>query len=197
LIIKIRKNRKTQKIVISLCLLRPCLFRVLWCSVCFCTGHFFMVPINLTCPHCLQHFFFEHLLHLYYFNLLQLVLSACVTAVQSHSVLHNCAVVLFWSSVIMDCFLFTFENRVPLMLFGASVVWHTSLPLMNSFKKSRLLFSYSGCDSRGFCLSAVFCFPVHQFFIYTNNGVIWMYWQSNRKYSFLFMSFIMCQLLIV
>jgi len=24
-----------------------------------------MVPINLTCPHCLQHFFFEHLLHLY------------------------------------------------------------------------------------------------------------------------------------
>jgi len=25
-----------------------------------------MVPINLTCPHCLQHFFFEHLFHLYY-----------------------------------------------------------------------------------------------------------------------------------
>ena len=24
-----------------------------------------MVPINLTCPHCLQHFFFEHLFHLY------------------------------------------------------------------------------------------------------------------------------------
>ena len=59
------KNRKTQKIVISLCLLRPCWLRVLWCSVCFCTGHFVMVPINLTCPHCLQHSFFEHLLHLY------------------------------------------------------------------------------------------------------------------------------------
>jgi len=25
-----------------------------------------MVPINLTCPHFLQHFFFEHLFHLYY-----------------------------------------------------------------------------------------------------------------------------------
>jgi len=36
--------------------------------VCFCTGHFVMVPINLTCPHCLQHFFFEHLLHLYFFT---------------------------------------------------------------------------------------------------------------------------------
>jgi len=47
-------------------LLRPCLLRVLWCSVCFCTGHFVMVPINLTCSHCLQNFFFEHLLHLYY-----------------------------------------------------------------------------------------------------------------------------------
>jgi len=28
------------------------------CSVCFCTGHFVMVPINLTCSHCLQHSFF-------------------------------------------------------------------------------------------------------------------------------------------
>ena len=62
---KNQKNRKTQKIVISLCLLRRCLLRVLWCSVCFCTGHFVMVPINLICPHCLQHFFFDYLLHLY------------------------------------------------------------------------------------------------------------------------------------
>jgi len=33
----------------------------------FCTGHFVMVPINSTCPHCLQHFFFEHLFHIYLF----------------------------------------------------------------------------------------------------------------------------------
>jgi len=33
-------------------------------SVCLCIGHFVMVP-NLTCPQCLQHFFFEHLFHLY------------------------------------------------------------------------------------------------------------------------------------
>jgi len=24
--------------------------------VCLCTGHFVIVPLNLTCPHCLQHF---------------------------------------------------------------------------------------------------------------------------------------------
>ena len=46
--------------------MRLCILRVLWCSVCFCTGHFVTVPINLTCPHCLQHFVFEHLFHLYY-----------------------------------------------------------------------------------------------------------------------------------
>jgi len=33
---------------------------------------------------------------------------------------------------------FTFENRVPLMCWGggASVVWHLSVPLMNSFNKT-------------------------------------------------------------
>jgi len=33
-------------------------------------------------------------------------------------------------------YLFTFENRVPLMLYWASFVWHFSLPLMNSFNKT-------------------------------------------------------------
>ena len=37
---------------------------------------------------------------------------------------------------IMDCILFTFENRVPLKRLGASVVWHLLLPLMNSFTKT-------------------------------------------------------------
>jgi len=38
----------------------------LYCSVCFlCTGHFFMVPLYLTCLHCLQHSFFEHLFNWY------------------------------------------------------------------------------------------------------------------------------------
>jgi len=38
------------------------------CSTCFCvilcfwcTGHFVTVPLNLTCLHCLQHSFFEHI----------------------------------------------------------------------------------------------------------------------------------------
>ena len=30
----------------------------------------------------------------------------------------------------------TFVNRVPLMRYGASVVWHLSIPLMNSFNKT-------------------------------------------------------------
>jgi len=33
-------------------------------------------------------------------------------------------------------YLFTFENRVPLMRYGASVVWHLSLSLMNSLNKN-------------------------------------------------------------
>jgi len=32
----------------------------------FCMGHFVMVPLNLTYPHCLQHSFFEHLFNLCY-----------------------------------------------------------------------------------------------------------------------------------
>ena len=34
-------------------------FCVVLC-VCFCTGHFVMVPSNLTCLHSLQHSYFEH-----------------------------------------------------------------------------------------------------------------------------------------
>ena len=45
-----------------------------WCSTCFCivlcvflcTDHFVIVPFKLTCLHCLQHSFFEHLFNLYY-----------------------------------------------------------------------------------------------------------------------------------
>jgi len=34
-----------------------------------------MVPINLTCSHCLQHFSFEHLFHLYHLIEISLSLS--------------------------------------------------------------------------------------------------------------------------
>jgi len=40
------------------------------------------------------------------FNLLQLVLSACVAAVKYRHVLHHCVVIFFWSSGIMDTMLF-------------------------------------------------------------------------------------------
>jgi len=34
--------------------------------VSFCTGHFVMVPLNITYLHCLQHSLFEHLFNLFY-----------------------------------------------------------------------------------------------------------------------------------
>jgi len=59
---KIRKTQKKQMYVASWCCMCFC---VVLC-VSFCTGHFVMVPLNLTYLHCL----FEHLFHLYYiFNL--------------------------------------------------------------------------------------------------------------------------------
>ena len=88
--IKIRKIEKHKKIVISLCLLLPCLLCVLWCFVCFCTGHFVMVPINLTCPHCLQHFFFEHLLHLYF----------------------HCNMRYYWKKIGLPCLMHIHENKI-------------------------------------------------------------------------------------
>jgi len=37
------------------------------------------------------------------YNLLQLVLSACVAAVKGRPVLHHCVDIFFWSSGIIDC----------------------------------------------------------------------------------------------
>jgi len=64
--------------------------------------------------------------------------SICVAAAKSRPVLHHCVVIFFWPSGIMECtcMLFTFENGVPLMRQNASVVWHHSLLLINSFNKT-------------------------------------------------------------
>ena len=67
--------------------------------------------------------------------------------------LHHCVVIFFWSSGIMECtcMLFTFENRVPLMRQGASVVWHHSLLQMNGFNKTEAaVFSCRLCFLRAF-----------------------------------------------
>ena len=48
-------------------------------------------------------------------SVLQQAFSACVVAVKCRLVLHYCIVIYFWSSGIMGCLLFTFENSVPLM----------------------------------------------------------------------------------
>ena len=47
--------------------------------------------------------------------------------------------------------LFIFENGVPLMRKGASVVWHHSLLLMNGFNKTEAA-----------VFSCRLCFPFHQ-----------------------------------
>ena len=47
--------------------------------------------------------------------------------------------------------LFTFKNGVPLMRQGASVVWHHSLLLMNSFNKTEAaVFSCRLCFLKAF-----------------------------------------------
>jgi len=60
----------------------------------------------------------------YAFYFLQLVFSACVAAVKYRPVLHYCLVIFYWSSGVIDYMFFTFGKRVPLMRYGASVVWH-------------------------------------------------------------------------
>ena len=65
-----KKNPKNTKIVFLnfCCVLIMLMFHV-FCvvlCVCFCTGHFVMVPLNLTFLYCLQHSLFEHLFNLYY-----------------------------------------------------------------------------------------------------------------------------------
>jgi len=65
----INRFNKTEAAVFPcrLCFLRAFLFISLIKHVlhCFRTGHFVMVPINLTCLHCLQHFLFENLFNLH------------------------------------------------------------------------------------------------------------------------------------
>jgi len=57
------ENKNTTKKFFTNCLLPLCILSVSWCSVCFGTVYFVVVPIKLICPHCLQHSFFEHLFY--------------------------------------------------------------------------------------------------------------------------------------
>jgi len=66
------------------------------CRICFMRATLFSVEFNLQ-------------------NVLHMVLSACVAAVQCRPQLHHSVVIFVWSIGIMDCIMFTFEkNRVPL-----------------------------------------------------------------------------------
>ena len=58
------KNTKKSFFLHVCCVMVLYVFCVVLC-VSFCTGHFVMVPLNLTYLHCLQQSFFEHLFNLY------------------------------------------------------------------------------------------------------------------------------------
>jgi len=66
--IKKEKSERHKNSFFSKCLLRHDVLRVFCVVLCvgLCTRHFFMVPLNLTYLHCLQHSFFEHLFNLCY-----------------------------------------------------------------------------------------------------------------------------------
>ena len=57
------------------------------------------------------------------FNLLQLMFSACVAAVKCRPVLHQCVVIFFLSSGIMDCICLIWKKSTAYAL-GTSVVKH-------------------------------------------------------------------------
>ena len=59
--------------------------------------------------------------------------------------------------------MFTFENRVLLMRYAASVVWHLSLPLMISFNKTEAaIFPCRLCNLRAFpCISLLILYNLH------------------------------------
>ena len=59
-IIVLPKNTQHLFFLNVCCVMVFYVFCVVLC-VGFCTGHFVTVPLNLTCLHCLQYSFFEHL----------------------------------------------------------------------------------------------------------------------------------------
>ena len=65
---------------------------------------------------------------------------------------------------------FTFKNRVPLMRLGASMVWHLSLPLMNSFNKTEAaVFPCGLCFLRAFPFLSLILMRVEYELIYVKN----------------------------
>ena len=65
------EKSKTQKqLILKVCfVLQFCVCCAVPC-VCFCTSQFYMVPLDFTCLHCLQHFLFEHLFYNVYINII-------------------------------------------------------------------------------------------------------------------------------
>jgi len=89
-------------------------FNVMCCV--FCTGHFVIVPINLICLHCLQHFFFcEHLKHSSEKKLLLCLLWFCIPRV-------------LWCSVFLSWYPYTllvhFVYNILSLNTSTIYIWH-------------------------------------------------------------------------
>jgi len=104
-------------------------------------------------------------------NLLLLVFSACVATVKCRRALHHDVLFFFWPSGIMDCMLFIFENRVPLMRWGHQLCGTSCYYWWNTSIKSRLLFPYASYASGGlffflrYLCAYYFCFYSKYFVI--------------------------------
>ena len=59
-------------------------------SVSFCTGHFVMVPLNLTYLHCLQHSLFEHLFYIVTEWKFKCLGKICVVDLLSNNISNHC-----------------------------------------------------------------------------------------------------------
>ena len=55
-----------------------CSYSIIFVLFCVFTGHFVMMPLNMTCLHCLQHSFFERLFNLYYLSCLCYIPRSCL-----------------------------------------------------------------------------------------------------------------------
>ena len=102
-------RQKTQKYSLSKCMLRHDVVRIfcVFPYVSFCTGHFVMVPLNMTYLHCLQHSLFEPLFNLYWNVCYRGLLYILRVAVLKHRSLFQTMVVVT-DKICMNIIIFIF-----------------------------------------------------------------------------------------
>ena len=89
--------------------------------VSFCTGHFVMVPLNITYLHCLQHSLFEHLFNLYYVKLWHLFLPLMNSFNKTEAAIVPCSL-CFWG---LTFFQFNLNNSIMSCMHGLTSVTYS------------------------------------------------------------------------